>query len=96
LCFVTESCRCLCAFFVPLHLFTHMESTRDEVKYLMWEIGKSLPDSQEFDRTVGISMRVPLKIIKLDRNSARFTKSQGINAILVGGVVLCLRPYKLS
>jgi glyceraldehyde-3-phosphate dehydrogenase (NADP+) len=31
-----------------------MEATREEVvKYLMWEIGKSLSDSQkEFDRTV--------------------------------------------
>jgi glyceraldehyde-3-phosphate dehydrogenase (NADP+) len=30
-----------------------MEATRTEVvKYLMWEIGKSLSDSKEFDRTV--------------------------------------------
>jgi glyceraldehyde-3-phosphate dehydrogenase (NADP+) len=33
---------------------SQMEATREEVvKYLMWEIGKSLSDSQkEFDRTV--------------------------------------------
>jgi glyceraldehyde-3-phosphate dehydrogenase (NADP+) len=38
---------------------------------------------------------IPLKIIKLDRNSANFTKSQGINAMVRGplGVVLCLGPY---
>jgi glyceraldehyde-3-phosphate dehydrogenase (NADP+) len=49
---------------------TQMEATREEVvKYLMWEIGKSLSDSQkEFDRTVEYPM-IPLKIKKLDRNS---------------------------
>jgi glyceraldehyde-3-phosphate dehydrogenase (NADP+) len=39
---------------------------------------------------------IPLKIIKLDRNSANFTKSQGINAMVRRGplgVVLCLGPY---
>jgi glyceraldehyde-3-phosphate dehydrogenase (NADP+) len=43
-----------------------MEATREEVvKYLMWEIGKSLSDSQkEFDRTVEYIYMIPLKIIK--------------------------------
>lgn len=77
---------------------THMESTRDEVvKYLMWEIGKSLTDSRkEFDRTVEYIYDTIEDYKKLDRNSARFTKSQGINAMVRRGplgVVLCLGPY---
>ena len=77
---------------------THMESTREEVvKYLMWEIGKSLTDSRkEFDRTVEYIYDTIEDYKKLDRNSARFTKSQGINAMVRRGplgVVLCLGPY---
>ena len=77
---------------------TQMESTRDEVvKYLMWEIGKSLSDSQkEFDRTVEYIYDTIEDYKKLDRNSARFTKTQGINAMVRRGplgVVLCLGPY---
>jgi glyceraldehyde-3-phosphate dehydrogenase (NADP+) len=72
--------------------------TRNEVvKYLMWEIGKSLPDSEkEFDRTVEYIVDTIEDYKKLDRNSARFTKSQGINAMVRRGplgVVLCLGPY---
>jgi glyceraldehyde-3-phosphate dehydrogenase (NADP+) len=60
-----------------------MEGTRDEVvKFLMWEIGKSLGDSQK-------SLIERLKYIydtiedyKLDRDSAKFTKSQGVNAMV--------------
>lgn len=75
-----------------------MKSTRNEVvKYLMWEIGKSLPDSEkEFDRTVEYIVDTIEDYKKLDRNSARFTKSQGINAMVRRGplgVVLCLGPY---
>jgi glyceraldehyde-3-phosphate dehydrogenase (NADP+) len=75
-----------------------MEATRTEVvKYLMWEIGKSLPDSQkEFDRTVEYIYDTIEDYKQLDRDSARFTKSQGINAMVRRGplgVVLCLGPY---
>ncbi|MFT5251567.1 MAG: glyceraldehyde-3-phosphate dehydrogenase (NADP+) [Flavobacteriales bacterium] len=75
-----------------------MEATRDEVvKYLMWEIGKSLGDSQkEFDRTVEYIYDTIEDYKKLDRDSAKFTKSQGVNAMVRRGplgVVLCLGPY---
>jgi glyceraldehyde-3-phosphate dehydrogenase (NADP+) len=75
-----------------------MKLTRNEVvKYLMWEIGKSLPDSEkEFDRTVEYIVDTIEDYKKLDRNCARFTKSQGINAMVRRGplgVVLCLGPY---
>ncbi|PRZ24102.1 NADP-dependent glyceraldehyde-3-phosphate dehydrogenase [Flavobacterium granuli] len=77
---------------------TQMTEKRAEVvKYLMWEIGKSLPDSQkEFDRTVEYIYDTIEDYKQLDRNSARFTKSQGINAMIRRGplgVVLCLGPY---
>jgi glyceraldehyde-3-phosphate dehydrogenase (NADP+) len=77
---------------------TQMKATRNEVvKYLMWEIGKSLPDSQkEFDRTVEYIYDTIEDYKQLDRDSARFTKSQGVNAMVRRGplgVVLCLGPY---
>jgi glyceraldehyde-3-phosphate dehydrogenase (NADP+) len=75
-----------------------MKATRDEVvKFLMWEIGKSLPDSEkEFDRTVDYIYDTIEDYKQLDRNNARFTKSQGVNAMVRRGplgVVLCLGPY---
>ncbi|MEN9322348.1 MAG: NADP-dependent glyceraldehyde-3-phosphate dehydrogenase [Bacteroidota bacterium] len=77
---------------------TQMKETRDEVvKFLMWEIGKSLGDSQkEFDRTVEYIYDTIEDYKQLDRNSARFNKSQGVNAMVRRGplgVVLCLGPY---
>jgi glyceraldehyde-3-phosphate dehydrogenase (NADP+) len=77
---------------------TQMEATRDEVvKYLMWEIGKTLPDSQkEFDRTVEYIYDTIEDYKKLDRDNAKFTKRQGVNAMVRRGplgVVLCLGPY---
>ena len=77
---------------------TQMKTTRAEVvKYLMWEIGKSLPDSEkEFDRTVEYIYDTIEDYKQLDRNNARFTKSQGVNAMVRRGplgVVLCLGPY---
>jgi glyceraldehyde-3-phosphate dehydrogenase (NADP+) len=77
---------------------TKMKTTRNEiVKFLMWEIGKSLPDSEkEFDRTVEYIYDTIEDYKQLDRNSARFTKSQGVNAMVRRGplgVVLCLGPY---
>lgn len=75
-----------------------METKRTEVvKWLMWEIGKSLPDSEkEFDRTVEYIYDTIEDYKKLDRDNARFTKSQGVNAMVRRGplgVVLCLGPY---
>lgn len=81
-----------------LDFVTQMKATRSEVvKYLMWEIGKSLVDSEkEFDRTVEYIYDTIEDYKQLDRNSARFTKSQGVNAMVRRGplgVVLCLGPY---
>lgn len=75
-----------------------MKLTRSEVvKYLMWEIGKSLPDSEkEFDRTVDYINDTIEEYKKLDRKCGNFRKSQGINAMIRRGplgVVLCLGPY---
>lgn len=75
-----------------------MKTTREEVvKLLMWEIGKSLGDSQkEFDRTVDYIYDTIEHYKQLDRSNARFTKSQGVNAMVRRGpigVVLCLGPY---
>ena len=75
-----------------------MKKTRNEVvKLLMWEIGKSLTDSQkEFDRTVDYINDTIEEYKIIDRNSAKFTKNQGINAMVRRGplgVVLCLGPY---
>ena len=77
---------------------TQMKATRSEVvKFLMWEIGKSLGDSEkEFDRTVEYIYDTIEDYKLLDRNSSRFTKSQGVNAMVRRGplgVVLCLGPY---
>ncbi|MFS4455618.1 NADP-dependent glyceraldehyde-3-phosphate dehydrogenase [Maribacter sp. 2304DJ31-5] len=75
-----------------------MKEKRDEVvKFLMWEIGKSLSDSQkEFDRTVEYIYDTIEEYKDLDRNSAKFQKHQGVYAHIRRGplgVVLCLGPY---
>ncbi len=75
-----------------------METKRDEiVKLLMWEIGKSLPDSQkEFDRTVEYIYDTIEEYKDLDRSSAKFQKHDGVYAHIKRGplgVVLCLGPY---
>ena len=75
-----------------------MKAKRDEiVKLLMWEIGKSLPDSQkEFDRTVEYIYDTIEEYKDLDRNSAKFQKHDGVYAHIKRGplgVVLCLGPY---
>lgn len=75
-----------------------MKTKRDEVvKYLMWEIGKNLADSQkEFDRTVDYIYDTIEDYKKLDRNSAKFQKESGVHAHIRRGpigVVLCLGPY---
>lgn len=75
-----------------------METKRAEiVKLLMWEIGKSLPDSQkEFDRTVEYIYDTIEDYKQLDRDAAKFHKHDGVYAHIKRGplgVVLCLGPY---
>ncbi len=75
-----------------------MKTKREEVvKYLMWEIGKSLPDSQkEFDRTIDYIYDTIEEYKEIDRDSAKFSKDGGIYAHIRRGplgVILCLGPY---
>lgn len=74
-----------------------MESQREVVvKLLMWEIGKTLGDSQkEFDRTVEYIYDTIEEYKQLDRDSAKFSKRDGVYAHIRRGplgVVLCLGP----
>jgi glyceraldehyde-3-phosphate dehydrogenase (NADP+) len=75
-----------------------MREKRDEVvRLLMWEIGKTLPDSEkEFDRTLQYIKDTIEALKELDRASSRFTIAEGI----VGqvrraplGVALCMGPF---
>jgi len=66
-------------------------------RLIMWEIGKSLADSEkEFDRTVDY-MRQTLSALKdLDNSSSRFTVVEGTIGQIRRtplGVVLCMGPY---
>ena len=67
------------------------------VKLLMWEIGKSLPDSEkEFDRTIEYIYDTIEDCKQLDRDAAKFQKQDGVYAHIKRGplgVVLCLAPY---
>ncbi|MCF7559152.1 NADP-dependent glyceraldehyde-3-phosphate dehydrogenase [Sabulilitoribacter multivorans] len=77
---------------------TKMKTKREEVvKLLMWEIGKNLPDSEkEFDRTVDYINDTIEAYKQIDRDSAKFEKSDGVYAHIRRGplgVVLCLGPY---
>lgn len=75
-----------------------MKAMRTEVvNLLMWEIGKSLADSQkEFDRTVDYIVDTIEALKELDRTSSRFTIQQGVMAQIRRsplGVVLCMGPF---
>ena len=75
-----------------------MKTKRDSiVKYLTWEIGKNLGDSEkEFDRTVDYIYDTIDDYKQVDRNSAKFQKHSGVYAHIRRGpigVVLCLGPY---
>lgn len=77
---------------------TQMKTKREEiVKLLMWEIGKTLPDSEkEFDRTVDYVYDTIEEYKQLDRDNAKFEKHDGVYAHIRRGplgVVLCLGPY---
>ncbi|MBH46193.1 MAG: NADP-dependent glyceraldehyde-3-phosphate dehydrogenase [Flavobacteriaceae bacterium] len=70
---------------------------KEIVKLLMWEIGKTLADSEkEFDRTVDYIFDTINAYKKLDQKSAKFEKEGDIHAHIRRsplGVVLCLGPY---
>jgi glyceraldehyde-3-phosphate dehydrogenase (NADP+) len=75
-----------------------MRSKRDEVvKLLMWEIGKTLKDSEkEFDRTIDYIVDTIKAYKDLDRNSAKLIEDQGFMAQIRRvplGVALCMGPY---
>lgn len=75
-----------------------MKTKRDEVvKLIMWEIGKTLPDSEkEFDRTIDYIYDTIEDYKQMDRDSAKFEKQDGVFAHIRRGplgVVLCLAPY---
>lgn len=75
-----------------------MRKKRDEiVKLLMWEIGKSLKDSEkEFDRTCDYILDTIKALKDLDRNSAKLIEDQGFMAQIRRvplGVALCMGPY---
>jgi glyceraldehyde-3-phosphate dehydrogenase (NADP+) len=75
-----------------------MRLKRDEVvKLLMWEIGKSLKDSEkEFDRTCDYITDTIKALKDLDRNSAKLVEEQGYTAQIRRvplGVALCMGPF---
>lgn len=75
-----------------------MKQTRSEVvNFLMWEIGKTLPDSEkEFDRTIEYILETIKSYKELNARNAHFSNVQGVNAMIRRsplGVVLCLGPY---
>lgn len=75
-----------------------MKTKRAEVvKLLMWEIGKTLVDSEkEFDRTIDYIYDTIEDYKQMDRDSAKFEKNDGVHAHIRRGplgVVLCLGPY---
>lgn len=79
--------------------FTRQMVARREqiVRLIMWEIGKTLPDSQkEFDRTVEY-MKATIEALKhLDNDNSRFTIVEGTIGQIRRtplGVVLCMGPY---
>ncbi len=75
-----------------------MREQRDEVvKLLMWEIGKTLNDSQkEFDRTCDYITDTINALKELDRSSAKLVEEQGFMAQIRRvplGVALCMGPF---
>jgi len=72
------------------------EKRQEVVKLLMWEIGKSFPDSEkEFDRTIAYIEDTIDALKNLDRTNSRFVLEQGIIGQIRRaplGVTLCLGP----
>ena len=77
---------------------SRMREKRNEVvNLLMWEIGKTLKDSEkEFDRTCDYILDTIKGLKDLDRNSAKLVEDQGFMAQIRRvpvGVALCMGPY---
>jgi glyceraldehyde-3-phosphate dehydrogenase (NADP+) len=80
------------------HFVRQMIAQRFAISQLiMWEIGKSLTDSEkEFDRTVDYIRQTLTALKDLDNNSSRFTVVEGTIGQIRRtplGVVLCMGPY---
>ncbi len=77
--------------------FRMAEKRAEVVRLLMWEIGKTLPDSEkEFDRTLQYVRDTIDALKELDRVSSRFTLAEGILGQIRRaplGVALCMGPY---
>jgi glyceraldehyde-3-phosphate dehydrogenase (NADP+) len=76
----------------------HMVAQRSLiVNLIMWEIGKSLADSQkEFDRTVTYMLATIDALKELDNGNSRFVIAEGTIGQIRRtplGVVLCMGPY---
>ena len=73
------------------------EKREDVVRLLMWEIGKSLSDSEkEFDRTIDYIRQTIDALKDLDRVSSRFVIEQGVMGQIRRaplGVALCMGPF---
>jgi glyceraldehyde-3-phosphate dehydrogenase (NADP+) len=82
---------------VEQFVYRMIEKRGEIVKLLMWEIGKSLKDSErEFDRTVEYIRGTMHALKELDRTSSRFVIEEGIIGQIRRapmGVVLCMGPY---
>jgi len=82
---------------VELFLSKMREQRQRVVNLLMWEIGKTLKDSEkEFDRTCDYIVDTINSLKQLDRNSSGFVHEQGIMAQIRRvplGVALCMGPY---
>lgn len=77
--------------------FRMKEKRGEVVELLMWEIGKSLKDSEkEFDRTLEYVRDTIQAVKELDRANSRFQIEQGVIAQTRRaplGVVLCMGPF---
>ena len=78
-------------------VFRMVEEKSRVVRFLMWEVGKSLRDSEkEFDRTIQYINDTLSALKDLDRISSRFTIEEGIIGQIRRapmGVVLCMGPF---
>ncbi len=79
--------------------FTNQISARrrEIVKFIMWEIGKSLADAEkEFDRTIAYIQATIAELKRLDNDNSRFQIVEGTIAQIRRsplGLVLCMGPY---
>ena len=78
-------------------VFRMMKERDRVVRFLMWEIGKSLENSKkEFDRTLQYIKDTLAALKDLDRISSRFTIEENIMGQIRRapmGVVLCMGPF---